>query len=163
MIKKYLPSLAAVCILVFLGSCANLNMQGIGPAQSGPEETATYFDPLDLEPSVSQAMNAVEMAKSDNLAALPYVSVSKSAEIDVFPYPEGAAFLPIRQIITGYSSTPDGVVTLEFFSESDDQVGRRDITVNKVIYSTREPNAKELEAIRQWTLKTGKELSGLKQ
>jgi len=154
--KKYLPSLVVLCMVAFLGSCANLDMQSISSAKSGPVETATYFDPLDLEPSISQAMFAVEMAKANNLAALPYVSVSKSAKIDVFAYPEGAVFLPRRQIVTEYSSTPDGVVTLGFFSESDDQVGRRDITVNKVIYSTRKPNKKELAAIRQWTLKTGK-------
>lgn len=155
--KKYLPALVVICMVAFLSSCANLDMQSIISAKSGPEETATYFDPQTLEPSVTQTMYAVEMAKSKKLSALPYVSVSKSAEIDVFEYPEESAFLPRTQIITGYSSSPDGVVTLEFFSESDDQLGRRDITVNKVIYSTRKPDNKELEAIRQWTLETGKE------
>jgi hypothetical protein len=154
---KYLPALVVICMVAFLGSCANLDMQSISSVQSGPVETATYFDPQDLEPSITQAMFAVEMAKANNLAALPYIAVSTSAEIDVFNYPQGAAFLPRKQIITEYSSTPDGVVTLEFFSESDDQAGRRDITVNKVIYSTRKPDKKEQAAIRQWTLKTGKE------
>ena len=156
--KKYLPALVVLCIIAFLSSCANLDMQKINSITSGPVETATYFDPQDLDPSITQAMFAVEMAKSKNLAALPYIAVSKSAEIDVFEYPEESAFLPRTQIITGYSNTPDGVITLEFFSESDDQLGRRDITVNKVIYSTREPNKKELEGIRQWTLETGKEI-----
>ncbi len=144
-------------MVAFIGSCSNLDMQRMNSLKPGPKDTATYFEPQDLEPTITQAMYAVEMAKYNDLAALPYIAVDKSAEIDVCAYPEGAAFLPVKQIVTSYSSTPDGVVTLEFFSESDDQLGRRDITVNKVIYSTRKPNAKELGAIRQWTLKTGKD------
>jgi hypothetical protein len=155
--KKNLPSLVVICMVAFISSCANLDMQTMSSAQSGPEETATYFDPQTLEPSITQAMCAVEMAKSNNLEALPYITVRDPDEIEVYKYPKGAEFVPRTQVITEHSKTSDGVVTLEFFNESEDQFGRRDITVNKVIYSTRKPNNKELEAIRLWTLETGKE------
>ncbi len=155
--RVYLPALAALCMIVFLCSCENLDLNRIS---AGPEENVTSFDPLTMEPTITQAVYAVEMAKSNELSLLPYVSVSKSAEIDVLEHPQESVFTPRKQLITDYSKTPDGMVNLEFFSESEDQYGRRDITVNKVVYSTRKPNKKEFETIRQWILKTGDELIG---
>ncbi|MBN2298934.1 MAG: hypothetical protein JXM72_10090 [Deltaproteobacteria bacterium] len=152
-----LPALAALCMIVFLCSCENIDLNRIS---AGPEENVTSFDPLTMEPTITQAIYAVEMAKSNELSLLPYVSVGKSAEIAVLEHPQESVFTPRKQMITNYSKTPDGMVNLEFFSESEDQYGRRDITVNKVIYSIRMPNKKEFEAIRQWSLKTGDELFG---
>jgi len=160
--KKTSLALIALLLMLLLGACQQIDLKKINPMdlikkKKLPE--TTYFDPQTLEPTIAQAMISFEAAKMEKLNAFPYISIKQTTEINVTEYPADSDFRLKSQLITKYDRTPNGTVTLEFFSESEDQFGRRDLAMNTVVYTTRQPRKDEAVKLRQWALKTGRSYS----
>jgi Putative peptidoglycan binding domain len=110
-------------------------------------------DSLEVEPSINQAVLAVNAAKVGKLKSLPFVTATVNSKIQIDKKPLVNVHSEQPLSILNYNVAPDGFRTLVLLRESTGVYGRIDRRLETIVYQTSEPNKTQVKKIRAWLLK----------
>jgi hypothetical protein len=119
-------------------------------------------DPARLKSASKLAIAAFELAKLGSLGSLATVKMNPlNTELEnKTKYNE---FKPENIIILDYSERQDGTYSQSMLAESSDQLGRVDLSINRIAFKIRYPDEKEAAGCQRMALNSYKNIKGLDQ
>jgi len=152
--KRIAQWISLMLFILMIFACQHVSISDLtGMLEEQPQAELKPIDPVTLDHSLNQAMTAVEMAKRGDLESLPYVKVESNINIDMGEQINLSTFLLNSQVIINYSINQDGIIELEVLTELIDNRGRRDLSINRIVYTVEEPDEKEAAAIGAYLMK----------
>ena len=152
--RKTSTCILVTLIVTALASCQTMpdlkgGFTGVKDRFLGGKHQAYHkIDPADLNPVSRLAINTFELEKLNLLESFPYATVSRqSRKLD--NRTDYTKFIQRTVMIIDFSEEPDGVYTQHMLSESADRFGRIDLSNERIIYQVREPNEKEVAALKE--------------
>ncbi len=124
------------------------------PAADQAKHQFRPFDPLTLDPAISEGIFAAQMARLGGLSSLPFVRLDADAKVELPKDSALRGFAPVFEVIEDLEKSSGGRFDLTLLLGLVDQFGRVDASINRIIYDVKKPDPRTLRSIGDWLFRS---------
>jgi len=139
---------------LIIGSCQGM-VSLVDRSSGQPAMIFQQKDPANLEAISRLAIEVTEMGKSGVLPLVPFVRLNNEG-VKLQNTSDYDAFVQQNVVITDFALDSDGMYKQRMVTESVDNLGRIDIRDDRIVFTVRDANQREVSAIGETLLNTSK-------